>query len=94
MEECPSQEPNSRSSSQEIANLSKKQNYSGNMPWRPIEFWDVKDPTFSRQSAHRWQSGCQPYAPAVLYSPETFSGIHFYYRLSKPQGHSAAVRIR
>jgi hypothetical protein len=24
-------------------------------------------PTLSRQSAHRWRWGCQPYAPAVLY---------------------------
>jgi hypothetical protein len=26
-----------------------------------------KVPTFSRQSAHRWRHGCQPYAPAALY---------------------------
>jgi hypothetical protein len=25
-----------------------------------------------RQLAQRWQYGCQPYAPAALYSPETF----------------------
>jgi hypothetical protein len=24
---------------------------------------------FSRQSAHRWRRGCQPYAPAALYPP-------------------------
>jgi hypothetical protein len=30
---------------------------------------DVTDPTLSRQSAHRWLQGCQPYAPAALYSP-------------------------
>jgi hypothetical protein len=23
-----------------------------NRPWRPIGFWDVKDPTLSRQLAH------------------------------------------
>jgi hypothetical protein len=27
---------------------------------------------FSRQSAHRWQWGCQPYAPAALYPPGRF----------------------
>jgi hypothetical protein len=32
--------------------------------------WDVEAPTFSRQSAHRWQCGCQPYTPAALYTPE------------------------
>jgi hypothetical protein len=28
---------------------------SRNRPWRPIGLWDVKDPTLSRQSAHRWR---------------------------------------
>jgi hypothetical protein len=32
--------------------------------------WDVEVPTFSRQSAHRWRWGCQPYAPAALYLQE------------------------
>jgi hypothetical protein len=27
---------------------------------------------FFRQSGHRWRWGCQPYAPAALYAPETF----------------------
>jgi hypothetical protein len=33
----------------------KKWSYPCNRPWRPIGLWDVKDPTLSRQSAHRWQ---------------------------------------
>jgi hypothetical protein len=41
-----------------------------NRPWRPIAVWDVEAPTFSRQSAHRWRWGCQPYAPAALYLQE------------------------
>jgi hypothetical protein len=32
--------------------------------------WDVKAPTFSRQSAHRWQWSCQPHAKATLYPQE------------------------
>jgi hypothetical protein len=28
---------------------------SRNRPWRPIGLWDVKDPTLSRQSVHRWR---------------------------------------
>jgi hypothetical protein len=32
--------------------------------------WDVKDPTLSRQSAHRWRYGCQHYSQAALSSPE------------------------
>jgi hypothetical protein len=43
-----------------------------NRPWRPIGLWDVEAPTFSRQSAHRWQWGCQPYASAALYPPGRF----------------------
>jgi hypothetical protein len=36
----------------------------------PIGLWDVE--AFSRQSAHRWRWGCQPYAPAALYTPGRF----------------------
>jgi hypothetical protein len=36
-----------------------------------------EDPTFSRQSDHRWRLGCQHYVSAALYSPETFSDTHF-----------------
>jgi hypothetical protein len=32
----------------------KKKSYPSNRPWRPIRLWDVKDPTLSRQSAHRF----------------------------------------
>jgi hypothetical protein len=28
---------------------------------------EVKAPTLLRQTANRWQQGCQPYAPAALY---------------------------
>jgi hypothetical protein len=47
-----------------------------NRPWRPIRLWDVEAPTFSRQSAHRWRWGCQPYAPAALY-PQEYSCYSF-----------------
>jgi hypothetical protein len=43
-----------------------------NRPWRPIGLRNVKAPTFSGQSAHRWQWGCQPYPPAALYTPGRF----------------------
>jgi hypothetical protein len=33
---------------------------------------EVKAPTFSRQSAHRWRQDCQPYAPAALYPQDDF----------------------
>jgi hypothetical protein len=35
-----------------------------------------------------------PYAPATLYSPETFSDAHFCEGLCQSHGHSAAGRIR
>jgi hypothetical protein len=29
--------------------------------------WNVQDPTFFRQSAHRWRLNCQPYVLAAFY---------------------------
>jgi hypothetical protein len=43
-----------------------------NRSWRPIGVWEVEAPTSSRQSAHRWRQGCQPYAPAALYPQGIF----------------------
>jgi hypothetical protein len=65
-----------------------KQSYSCKRPWRPIGSWDVKDPTLSRQSAHRWRLGCQPYAPAALCSPEIFFCFWYSFLLEaeKPEG--------
>jgi hypothetical protein len=54
--------------------------------------WDLKAPTFSRQSAHRWRWGCQPYAPATFYFQE--GSWYPCQRLSWLQSHSAAGRIR
>jgi hypothetical protein len=51
--------------------------YTCNRPWRPIGLWDVKAPTISRQSAHRWQWGCQSYAPVAL-CPQKIHCTHFY----------------
>jgi hypothetical protein len=34
---------------------------------------EVEAPTVSRQSAHRWRQGCQPYAPAAFYPQEDSS---------------------
>jgi hypothetical protein len=44
----------------------------------PVGLWDVEDPTFYRQLAHRWRQGCQPYAPAALYSAETLFFCFWY----------------
>jgi hypothetical protein len=54
-----------------------------------MHLWGVKSPTFSRQSAHSWRWGCQTYALSTVYPQEDS-----WYPLSRPQGHSATVRIR
>jgi hypothetical protein len=41
------------------------ESYLSNRLYRPIGLRDVEHPTFSRQSAHRWQCGSQPYVPAA-----------------------------
>jgi hypothetical protein len=53
-----------------FAVVAGKASYPCNRPWRPIDLWEVEPPTFSRQSAHRWRSDCQPYAPVTLHTQE------------------------
>jgi hypothetical protein len=60
----------------------KSKSYPRNWPWRPIGLWDVKDPTLSRQSAHRW---CEVVSPTPQKHYFYDSGTHFCLRLSKPQ---------
>jgi hypothetical protein len=48
----------------------KGKSYPCNRPWRPIGLRDVEASTFSRQSAHRWRWGCQPYALVTFYAQE------------------------
>jgi hypothetical protein len=50
--------------------------YPCNRLWRPKGMWDVEALTFSRQSAHRWRWGRQPFALAVLY-PQEYPGYSF-----------------
>jgi hypothetical protein len=46
-----------------IKNCKKMQSCPCNRPWRSTGLRTVEDPTFSKQSTHRWRWGCQPYAP-------------------------------
>jgi hypothetical protein len=48
-----------------------------NRPRRSIWMWEVEASTSSRPSAHRWQKGCQPYAPDAFYHPRKLPGTHF-----------------
>jgi hypothetical protein len=41
----------------------KRWSYPCNRPWRLIGLWEVETPTFSKQSAHRWQWGFHPSPP-------------------------------
>jgi hypothetical protein len=47
----------------------KECSYPCNSPWKPTGVSDVEVPTFSRQSAHRWWQGCQPYTPTDFEPP-------------------------
>jgi hypothetical protein len=60
------------------------QKFPCNRPWRPIGLWDVETPTFSRQSADRWQCGCQPYTPALFNHKSP--GTHFRESKQRPAG--------
>jgi hypothetical protein len=71
----------------------KERSYLCNRLWRLIGLWDVKARTISRQSAHRWRWGCQPYALAA-FTPGRFLVLISVKSLSRPQGHSATGRTR
>jgi hypothetical protein len=55
-----------------VAKYIKKVNYPCNRRWRPIRFWDVKTPTFSRQSAHRSRWNCRLKRRPPFTPPERF----------------------
>jgi hypothetical protein len=46
----------------------KKLSYPCCRPWRPIGERYAEDSILSRHSALTWRLGCQPYAPAALYT--------------------------
>jgi hypothetical protein len=65
-----------------------RHSYPCNRLWMPIGLWNVEAPTFSRQSSHRWHEVVSlTHRPVALYTQKGS-------RLSQPQGHSAAGRIR
>jgi hypothetical protein len=64
-----------------------------NKPWSPTGLWDVEAPTFSSQSAHRWRWGYS-LARRPPFTPTKIPGTHFCQRLSRPQGHIAAGRVK
>jgi hypothetical protein len=55
-----------------ITENKRRQSYPWNRTQNPIGMWYVEVPTFSRQSAHRWRWGCQPYTSAALLLPWKF----------------------
>jgi hypothetical protein len=79
----------------EIGPPQKKENrrwrYLCKRPWRPISLWDVKAPTLSRKSAHRWLWGCQPHAPTVIHPHED---SWYSFLLESESTHGAKVPAR
>jgi hypothetical protein len=47
--------------------------------------WDIEEPTLSRQSAHRWQEGCQPYVSAAALLPRKIFFCFWYSFLLEPE---------
>jgi hypothetical protein len=72
----------------------KRQIYPCNRPCRPTGLWEVDAPTFSLDNALK--EGCKVVCLMRLtpFTPQVYSCIRLSYRLSRPQGHSAAGRIR
>jgi hypothetical protein len=62
-------------------------------PWRSLGLREVEAPTFSDI---RLIDGGKVVSPTrrPLFTRRTFPGTHFCWRLSRPQGHNAAGRIR
>jgi hypothetical protein len=65
-----------------------------NRPWRPLGLWDIEVPKFFLDN--RLTDGCKVVSlmrrPPFI--PTKIPGTHFCYRLIRPQGHSAAGKIR
>jgi hypothetical protein len=64
--------------------------YPCNRPWRPIGLWEVKAPTFSRQSAAVTLSALRASRPLP---PRKIPGTHFCYRPSQPRATMQLERL-
>jgi hypothetical protein len=62
-------------------------------PWRPLELREVEAPTFSGIGLIYGDKVVSLKSRPLL-SPRKITGTHFCYKLSRPQDHSAAGRIR
>jgi hypothetical protein len=68
--------------------------YPCNRPWRPIGLWDVEAPTFSLDNRLTDGGKVTSHMRWSPFTIRTIPGTHFCYRLSHPQSHIAAGRIR
>jgi hypothetical protein len=62
-------------------------------PWRPLGLREVEATTFSDIRLTDGGKAVSPMRRLLLF-PRKIPGTHFCYRLSRPQGHSAAGRIK
>jgi hypothetical protein len=85
----PSHIPSSRNRSFTILQC-KRYSYPCNRSWRAIGLRDIEAPTSSRQSAHRWRWGYQPYARSALYPQED---SQYSFRLEAESTSGAILRL-
>jgi hypothetical protein len=74
--------------------LSLKKSYPCKRPRRHIALWDVEAPTFSLDNRLTHGGKFISLTSRPPFTPKKIPSTHFRERLSRPQGHSAAGRIR
>jgi hypothetical protein len=62
--------------------------------WRPIGMWDIEAPTFSLDNRLTDGGEVVSLTRRPSFTSRKIPGSHFSQRLSRPEGHSAAERIR
>jgi hypothetical protein len=90
---CGRTDPPSKASYRLSIRSIKKVKLSMNRPWRPIWLWDVEAPTFSLDSSQMAVRMSALRAGRRL-PPRKIPGTHFCWRLSRPQRHSVAGRVK
>jgi hypothetical protein len=72
----------------------KKLSHPYDRPWKPIGLWMSRSPHFINTQLTYCGKLSAVYASQLPFTPRKTPGTHFRYRLSQPQSHSMAGRIR